>query len=172
MSDLLSDRAEAILSAGQRLALSLTALARALGVSPEALAAQLQGDDRFIIIHPPTAPDFTLLTAADREAYTAALRAAGWADAPRVALAAPPHGARSVDGLLRESLSRLLARTPEPALLAVAERLEEAVRAATGPGRAAPSTTPPPDPCGRDGAPPRRRCPPRRPPPYPGSRRG
>lgn len=171
MTEPLTDRAAAFLSARRLVAIPLPVLARALATAPGALAAQLEEDDRFIFVQPQTYPDLTLLAPADRTAYEAAFRAAGWEPTPTISLAAPPPDG-SVDGLLCDSVARLLARTPTPALAAAAERLQAALRTAVSPEPAAPSTTLPPRPSGRDGTPPRRRPAPRRPPPYPGSRRG
>ncbi len=173
-----ADRAVEILSSTSRLAIPLTDLARTLDTSTAALAAQLLDDDRFVVVHPTAFPDLSLLSETDRTAYDVALRAAGVHPVPSVALRTHAGGRRhcSVDILLRDSMARLLASTPQEDLLAAAERMRLAVSRAMGPAPdpdgTAQSTTPLPGPPERTrDRPPRRRSP-RRPPPYPGSRRG
>lgn len=190
MIDSLTDRTETFLSQCRRAAVPLIELAEQLRADPESLRRQLEHDDRFVLIPPTDVPDLTRLTAADREAYTAALRAAGVHTTPSVALARPEDaepGGR-VDLLLRNSVARLLALTPDPGLAAAAERIRPALRAALGPalspplsptahppegpGETAPSTTPPRGRTAPARVPPRRRTPSPPRPPYPGSRRG
>ena len=182
MTDTLTDRAERLLRDGRRIAVPLPELAQRLGAQPDSLARALEDDDRFLIV-PSAAPlDLTQLEPAERDAYATALRAAGVNTTPSVLLAEP---ATAGDGsapdapvqlLLRESVTRLLALSPEPNLAAAAERLRTALTAAVRPAcppcGTAPSTTPPPDPAGPARVPPRRRAPSHRPPPYRGSRRG
>lgn len=173
----LTDRAEAILNSTGRVALSVHELAGRLDTSPATLTAQLEGDDRFVLIQPATFPDLSLLADRDRRAYDNALQAAGVHPAPSIALRAPvEEGSRgSVDLLLRNSVTRLLAETPEEGLIAAAERMRLALSGIRDtracPVGTAPTTIPPPDPPGPPSAPPRRRRPPGHRPPYPGSRR-
>lgn len=189
MTDSLNDRAEAELRRERRGAVPLSELARRLGTGSASLAAVLDHDDRFLLIAPTCVPDLTLLPAADREAYAAALREAGMETAPTVALATPtepaePADVSPVELLLRDSVARLLAANPEPALAAAAHRvwpaLTEALAGAAPPNgeptRAprdgtGPSTTRPPDPDGRGRVPRRRRTPSPRRPRHGGSRR-
>lgn len=177
-TDALTDRAEALLDATPQVALSLPELAGLLDTSTAALAAQLEGDDRFVLIQPTTFPDLSLLAEADRAAYGAALQEAGVHAAPSVALRTPadPGADCSLDLLLRNSVARLLALAPAEGLIAVTERMRmavgEAIATTDDPAGTAPSTTPPPDPLAPGSALPRSRHRPRRRPPYPGSRRG
>lgn len=181
MIDTLVDRAERLLSDARRIAVPLPELAARLGAEPSSLAPRLEEDHRFLLIHPITVLDLTLLPPADRDAYSAALQAAGMDTVPRVALAEPPDlPGRPVERLLRESVTRLLARSPEHGLAVAAERALAALTAVGSPADPPgdhssgidPSTTHPPGPPALARAPPRRPAPPPRRPPYRGSRRG
>ncbi len=173
-----ADRAVAILSSTPHIAIPLTDLARSLDASAAALAVQLSDDARFVVIRPTAFPDLSLLPESDRAAYDAALRAAGVHSAPSIALRSHASGGRhdSVPLLLRDSVARLLASTPQEDVLAAAERTRVALTCALGPfpdrDGTVPSTTPPPDPPERTRPRPPRRRSPRRPPRYPGSHRG
>lgn len=173
----LADRAAALLNDTSRVAMPLPQIARRLEVSPAAVIAQVQDDDRFVLIPPTAFPDLAMLPEDDRSAYDAALASAGVHGTPCIALREPLEDGTSddVDLLLRNSVARLLGRTPEPSLLAAAERVRMAVTSLVAPRRdpveTDPSTTPLPDPIARRRDPPRRRRPPHPKPPYPGSRR-
>lgn len=172
-----TDRAAALLARAARAAIPVPELAGRLGQSPESLVRRLREDPRFVVIGPSPFPDLSLLPAAGRAAYEAALREAGLHGEPSVALAEPVEaGPGAPVGLLfRDSVARLLARTAEPGLVSAAERLRAALAALAttpdGPDGRAPSTTPPPDRPRPAPAPPRGRPPPPHPPRYPGSRR-
>lgn len=170
-----TDRAEALLRATPRVSVPLAELAVELGVEGDALAAALDADARFALVQPAAFPRLSALDEAERHAYATAFRAAGLEAAPSVVLTAPdpdPGGPVSVDRILRETVTRVLARSGDPVLAAAAERLRRAVVATDAIAGTAPSTTPPPGRSGPAPAPPRRRptSPPR--PPYPGSPRG
>jgi len=172
----LADRAAALLAESDRAAMTLPELARALGATRAELGRWLGDDARFVHVAPPAFPELTILPTVDGASYEAALQRAGVGRAPSVALAEPadPGPGAAVALLLRDSVTRLLARTPDPALVAAAERVRPALAAATSPDPAgtAPSTTRPPDPPEPVRGPPRGRPQPRRRPPYRGSRRG
>lgn len=173
----LTDRAEEILNRTTRVALSLPELARQLDTSPASLTAQLEADERFVLVRPTCFPDLSLLSDHDRRAYDTALHAAGVRSAASIALRAPagPGSGAAVDLLLRDSVTRLLARTPDEALVAAAERMRLALSqipdAAACPAGTARSTTPLPGPPAPASAPPPRRPSSGRRPRCPGSRR-
>lgn len=174
----LADQVEELLNGTSRVAVPLPDVARQLDTSPATLAALIRDDARFVVVEPATFPDLAMLPEADRAAYSRALREAGVHGTASVALRVPlePLPPGEVDLLLRDSVARLLVQTPEPALLAAAERMRQAVTDVTrrrpDPAETTPSTTLPPDPPERNRAPPRRRHSPPVPPRYPGSRRG
>lgn len=168
------ERAAAFLNATGRVLVPVPELARAVDIDPARLLMGLAEDPRFVVVRPPLFPDLTLLPATDRQAYSAALAAAGVHATPVVALSEPESG-DAVPALLRRTVGRLLARDPAPELAIQADRLEQVMRAAlseewrAGTGR---STTPLPGPRPAAPDPPRRRAAERRPPRYRGSRRG
>lgn len=172
----LADRVEELLNGTARVAVPVPEIAEQLDTSPASLAAQLREDTRFVLIQPAAFPDLAMLTEAERSAYSRALREAGVHGTPSVALRdfdTDRNG--DVDLLLRDSVTRLLVRSPEPALVAAAERMRRVVTAVTrsrpDSAEKAPSTTPAPDRTAGRRVPPRRRRSPPAPPRYPGSRR-
>lgn len=174
----LTDRVEELLNGTARVAVPVPEIAEALGTSPAALVALIEDDPRFLVIQPEAFPDLAMLPEVDRSAYGRALREAGVHGTPSIALrvAASASDHDDVGLLLRDSVARLLVRSPEPALLAAAERMRRAVtdvtKAGPDPVETAPSTTPLPDRSGQNRVPPRRRHSPPARPRYPGSRRG
>ncbi len=125
----LTDRVRAILARSDRPAIPLPELASALGATADGLRHELDHDPRFVLVPPPPFPDLTTLSSADRATYEAALRRAGVQGEACVALAEPddPGPDPAVTRLLRDSVARLLARSADPALLAAAERLRQAL---------------------------------------------
>ena len=178
MIDSATDLTEELLKNAPRLGVPLSEIAHHLNIGAEALERQLERDARFLLLPTGTFPDLSLLPAKERDAYAAALRAAGLHGTPRVLLADPaaPAPGSSIEVLLRDSVGRLLTRSPDPALAAAADQIEEVLRRFTPPppepDRTGPSTSPPPAQTGSERVPPRRRIPSPPRPRYPGSRRG